>query len=267
VYIELDAWLQKVREAPRKFMNSNKANWENIKPDLQKVLEKIQLKNLDTINTVDTLWNIFKTELITSIESNVPYKMITYKHRLPWVTPDLRKLINKKNKAYNNRKKHPEKNSKLKNSVQKELRAADCNYIEQIICDLPINEPGQLDSSRAKSGNLFSYIKSTRSDNSWVAPLEKEGTLITETEEKANILNQQFQSGFINETDLNIPDKGQSLHLQMSYMHISETGINKLLANLNPHKASGPDSINGRVLKELKDQIAPILTNIVKKNT
>jgi hypothetical protein len=35
--------------------------------------------------------------------------MIIYKHRLPWVTPNWRKLINKKNKAYNNRKKHPEK--------------------------------------------------------------------------------------------------------------------------------------------------------------
>jgi uncharacterized membrane protein (DUF106 family) len=71
---------------------------------------------------VDTLWNIFKTELITSIESNVPHKMITYKHRLPWVTHNLRKLINKKNKA--ERKKDPEKFKKLKNAVQKELRAA-----------------------------------------------------------------------------------------------------------------------------------------------
>ena len=88
-------------------MKFNKANWENIKSDLQKVLEKIQLKNNDTRNTVDTLWIIFKTELITSIESNVPHKMITYKHRLPWVTHNLRKLINKKNKA--ERKKDPEK--------------------------------------------------------------------------------------------------------------------------------------------------------------
>jgi hypothetical protein len=48
-------------------MKFNKANWENIKSDLQKVLEKIKLKNNDTRNTVDTLWNNFKTELITSI--------------------------------------------------------------------------------------------------------------------------------------------------------------------------------------------------------
>jgi hypothetical protein len=46
----------------------------------------------------------------------------------------------------------------------------------------------------------------------------------------------------------------------MPSIHINETGINKLLANLNPHKACGPDNINGRVLKELKDQIAP--TNV-----
>ena len=75
-------------------MKFNKANWENIKSDLQKVVEKVQLENNDTRYTVDTLWNIFKTELITSIESNVPHKIITYKHCFPWVTHNLRKLIN-----------------------------------------------------------------------------------------------------------------------------------------------------------------------------
>jgi hypothetical protein len=128
----------------------------------------------------------------------------------PWVTHNLRKLINKKNKAYNNRKKHPGKFKKFKNAVQKELRAAYWNYIEKIICDLPIYEPGQFDSSRAKPKNLFNYIKSTRSDNSEVTPLRKESKLITETEEKANILNQQFQSVLINEKHLHIPDKSPS---------------------------------------------------------
>ena len=64
----------------KEYVKFNKANWENIKSDLQKVLEKL-------------------TGLITFIESNVPHKMITYEHRLPWVTPILRKLINKKNKG------------------------------------------------------------------------------------------------------------------------------------------------------------------------
>jgi hypothetical protein len=36
---------------------------------------------------------------------NIPYKMLTYKHRLPWVHNKLRKMINKKNKLYYKMKK------------------------------------------------------------------------------------------------------------------------------------------------------------------
>jgi hypothetical protein len=37
---------------------------------------------------------------------------------------------------------------------------------------------------------------SLRTDNSGVAPLKKEGQLVADTKQKANILNQQFQSVF-----------------------------------------------------------------------
>jgi hypothetical protein len=42
--------------------------------------------------------------------------------------------------------------------------------------------------------------------------------------------------------------------------------ILNLLNNLNPHKARGPDNINSRVMKDLKDQVAPILTKIYTKS-
>jgi hypothetical protein len=37
----------------------------------------------------------------------------------------------------------------------------------------------------------------------------------------------------------------------MPPLTISTPGIKKLLTNINPHKATGPDNISGRVLKEL----------------
>jgi hypothetical protein len=43
---------------------------------------------------------------------------------------------------------------------------------------------------------------------------------------------------------------------------ITENGINKLLQNINIHKASGPDNIHGRILKECTTQIAPISTTL-----
>ena len=48
----------------------------------------------------------------------------------------------------------------------------------------------------------------------------------------------------------------------MEQIHINDKGVLNLLNSLNPHKACGPDNINSRVIKDLKDQVAPILTKI-----
>ena len=48
----------------------------------------------------------------------------------------------------------------------------------------------------------------------------------------------------------------------MKDIQVSANGIVKLLTNLKPHKAAGPDNIQARVLKELKTEIAPILEDI-----
>ena len=98
-------------------MRYDNANWENIRTDLNDTMRTIKDKYISC--KVNELWNIFKVDLIKSIETNIPHKMITYKHRLPWVTNNVRKLINKKNKAYNKRKTNPVKYKTLKHQVQK----------------------------------------------------------------------------------------------------------------------------------------------------
>jgi hypothetical protein len=47
---------------------------------------------------------------------------------------------------------------------------------------------------------------------------------------------------------------------------LSTPGIKKPLNNINPHKATGPDNISGRVLKELQEKTAPILSLIFTKS-
>jgi len=48
----------------------------------------------------------------------------------------------------------------------------------------------------------------------------------------------------------------------MQNVTITEDGVRKLLKGLNPSKASGPDQISPRLLKELHHEIAPVLTHI-----
>ena len=48
----------------------------------------------------------------------------------------------------------------------------------------------------------------------------------------------------------------------MPNVTIKEDGVMNLLKGLNPSKASGPDQLPPRLLKELHDVIAPVLTHI-----
>ena len=103
----------------------------------------------------------------------------------------------------------------------------------------------------------FSFIKSLRTEHSGVVRLKKEGQLVADTKQKANILNEQFQSVFTTESIDNIPNKGVSPHPVIPSLTITTPGIQKLLDNINPHKASGPDNISGRILKDLQNFTAP----------
>jgi len=139
------------------------------------------------------------------------------------------------------------------------------NYIENMIFDLDINEPDQQKFNKQPK-NLYSYIKSQKKENTSIAPLRSEGVLHADPTEKANILNRQFQSAFSSEANTEIPDKGPSTHPIMKNISISKKGILKLINNINPKKAVGPDNIAGKILKENADICSDILTIIYKKS-
>ena len=69
-------------------------------------------------------------------------------------------------------------------------------------------------------------------------------------------------SGVQSGLNLLTPASLQSKILPMPDIDISVSGVLKLLQGLNPSKAAGPDTIKSVVLKELANEIAPIVTAI-----
>ena len=88
----------------------------------------------------------------------------------------------------------------------------------------------------------------------------------TDSKEKANICNRQFQSAFTREDDSDPPSKGASPFSSMGDITVDPKGVAKLLDGLNVHKASGPDGLNARVLKECSNEISPILALIYNES-
>ena len=130
-------------------------------------------------------------------------------------------------------------------------------YMETIIdFSSPIERPND---HVTKQKRFWSFIRSVRKDSSGVSPLRSEGEIHSSAEKKAEILNQQFTSLFTQEPPGPLPDKDPSPHPTMPDICISKEGIEKMLQNIKPDKAAGPDSLPGTILKELSHEIAPIL--------
>ena len=122
---------------------------------------------------------------------------------------------------------------------------------------------------------LMNIIKSTiqrkiqnhQNENTGISALSKNGILTNNTLDKANILYDQFHKAFTTASDdVPIPNKGPSPYPTMNYINITDNGITKLLQNINPNKATGPDQISGRVLKELCKDVTPAIKLIFQKS-
>ena len=119
-------------------------------------------------------------------------------------------------------------------------------------------------------------------------PLKHNNILHSDTKIKADIFNQQFNSVFTPKEPLSlsrlakmrvqdlsnagglpsdtIPDRQQDSGTNMPEIDISLNGLLKLLHNLKPGKAAGPDMLKPLLLRELRDEIAPIIKIIFDRS-
>ena len=200
---------------------------------------------------------------LQGIQSFIPHKTLKGKASCPWIGKDLAKKIRRRDKAYarcrySGRIDDENKFQDLKKEVQRELRRAYWNYVEEIVT------PQESDPSSFSSMKRFwKFIKYKATDFNGVASLKVDGKLINEPKLKAEALNNQFQSVFTNETEFinQLPRRAPT----MPNIHISTSGVLKLLTNLNPSKAPGPDSLSPRVLKELSCVLADPLARLFRK--
>ena len=115
------------------------------------------------------------------------------------------------------------------------------------------------------TGQTRKNSKHRKKDNSTIPGLKFKGCLFTDPKQKADILNRHLQSVFsehmkISEQEFRAEQIMKTKPSQAANdIYIENGGLQKLLEQLNPHKAAGPDGIKATILKELAKEIAPIL--------
>ena len=123
---------------------------------------------------------------------------------------------------------------------------------------IEIGDPDQ--QHQPKQKRFWSYIKSLWKDTGGVAPLKNNGRLHADPKEKANILIRQYESTWTREDKTSKPVPDGKPFPSMKDIQVTYEGVKKLLQKLNPGKASGPDLLPARILKELAEELSPNLT-------
>ena len=107
-----------------------------------------------------------------------------------------------------------------------------------------------------------------KNDTSGIQALKDGDNLISDNKGKAQLLNTQFMSVFTNESsgDIPCPPPLDRNIPSIPDIEIREEGVQKLLEDLDPNKATGPDGISPWVLRTSAEVIAPALTVIFKSS-
>ena len=235
-----------------------KANWESLKNKSQEFC--IDFMSSFQTRNVQQNWDIFSNHMQEMLKS-IPSKSTSTRYNLPWLTPDIRRMCRKKRRLYKTARGSKEKWVKFQKhqeATRKALRDAHWKYVNSILKD-------DLESGRNKS--FWSYIKSQKQDSIGVAPLRKGSQLYSDSTSKSKLLSDQFKSVFTIDT----PDtKDTRLHgphyPPIDDLFIDEKGVQKLLEDLNPSKASGPDQIPAKLLKILAPELTPAITKLFRQS-
>jgi hypothetical protein len=272
-----------LKQKPRNVPLFKKTNWQEFKAFMENSKLSI-LQNCDALS-VEELWVRFRQTIELGISKFVPHKKLGHKKALPWITKEIKKLMHKRDKLYQKMKKNYS-NSEIKNklktikiNIRHKIKHSHTQYLENILDIACHSDPDSSPPNKCATKKLYSLIKNSKQDSQAVSPIKDQstGTMKTNNIEKANILNKQFQSVFTSKSPLSLKQccmkqlskllpSGHSQYSHMPDITIDRTGLLKLLANLKPDKAAGPDRIRPVILKELRNEIVDVLVVLFQKS-
>ena len=224
--------------------------------------------------TIDEACDFFTKQFLTFIDVCIPSQKVTIRpDDKPWFNGELRTLCRKRDRL----KQLAFKTGKLSllnkyktirnriNNMKKHAKQNFFNSLELNLCDLQRND---------KKGfwRLIRYFIKNNDCSSNIPPLismspNGETSASISDLEKAECLNNFFASiSTVNEEFAFLPPFTKITNNNLSQITIFESEIKDLIRCLNPNKASGPDSINHRMLKSVADQVSKPLAILFNRS-
>ena len=199
--------------------------------------------------------------IIENVSSTIPYKTITINPQDPaWMTLEIKRKIRQRKRYYRKAKRtnspqHWLKFKKLRNEIISCIRNTKKEYFDRMILRLRSGNLSPKDWWKA----LKSFLSPNKSSSKSIPPLVDPITdqFVVDEDEKANVFNSFFASqSTIDDSSHGLPSEYPKFEgVFLNNIHITYTDVLDVLRTLSTGKASGPDSIDNRILVEAASQL------------
>ena len=202
-------------------------------------------------NDVDTIVDIITNTILNIADNTIPNRFITvHKDSRPWITTSIKKFIRRKNRIHKKAKhtnsiNHWEKYRITRNKCNNLIRMAKNDYFSTI------SEKIIAESSGSK--NWWNLVKRLlgSSKNRSIPPLQTDDDLICDNFAKCELINDFFsEQSNLDDSNSTVPEPIDPLYDKLTQLHITETDVEDVLQLLDTTKATGPDLINPRLVRE-----------------
>ena len=254
--MELSLSADEILRAPRR--NFKKMNCDKLRSELGKYDWDNDLENKD----VNESWNLMKDRITCAIEASTPLTKNSSSRKKRYMDNEATEAVKNKHCLYRRwqRTRDPERWNQYKkanNKARRCCRKAQRNFEQNVA-----------KQSKTNPKMFYGYANSKIKCRTGIADLNKEdGSTARSDKEKAELLNQFFQSVFTIEGTGDLPDfDPYEYDTGLNDFEIEEETVKKTLQGLKMNKAAGPDGIPPSVLCEAADQLARPITLLFRKS-
>ena len=250
----LKIFIPPIKKPRRKVYLYQKGDYASIRKDTLEFAKEKYFNGHSDTRSVRENFDLLTSFIQDSAAKHIPSKTSRSVSSIPWIKPEIRKKIRRKNKTPAKAKKTGSsklrsKFETLRREIKADVRKQHDLYVNNLVGDV-----------KANPRDYYRYINSQKKDTQGIPPLKrKNGNGVAQSDlEKAEEFNGQFTDVFNKNEHTQVPLLDRSASF-MNDIAVSKDRVIKLLKGLNASKALRPDELHPRVLKELATELGPYL--------
>ena len=214
-------------------------------------------------NDIDIYASNITNRISELVDKHIPNKKVKIRQFDPsWLTNEAKQLIRKRKRLFRKFKRTKsitdyDNYKRFRNKTTTEIRKLKQQETDKLAAKLCNNDIRPRDWWKT----LKQFIKTSQSSS--VPPLYKDDIIYTEEDDKATLMNNFFVAQTeLDETQATLPPDITLPEHNLNLLSTSPFEVETMLKSLQLGKATGPDAINNRVLKELAKPLSFPLSDL-----